>query len=373
MIGQKVQSEISPERFVINVIQRNVEELSRNKEQELSTATKLKSCLMKIVNISRSNNPDLNSILVRIVQPTQQLLGEYVNDVKSIIVRIEETKQKSKVEQLKLIGKVGMVLQLVDRAVRFIESISSYPHSAVSKEDIDNIKKSFEELGSLPDKISNALKKKYRGIRRGIRGDFRLAKGKKPFKHMKLYLVPKIKDEERKAAEQRVYFIDEKGLEYHLTLLMGKFNEERDKIVATIDRIASQNTGKNTRLNDVISAHWQPLPINQLRNFPFESIKDSVAFREQLTGHFTDLSRLVYAFVYDVKNLLDLYSNHSRSTVNLNIDLSIEEADKLREMSAIIDLIEQFPKNLKVLGPITNSIKELKELIKRIEVYAIYD
>lgn len=360
MIGQKVQSEISPERFVINVIQRNVEEGSRKRKEEYSTAVRLRKILISLVNIylhiKKKGFGKTSPYFINSIRKATEFLKSYLDDVAGIISRIEETKKESQIEQLKIIQKVDRIMALVDNAITKIGQLRDYPSNVKSQTDFDRVKDIFKELKDLPDEIEDALKLKHGETRRIQRSERSLAWGKMPIRPMRLYLIPKIKDEERKAVEQRIYFTDEKGLEDHLGLLLQQFKSEADNVIARINQFYGMKNQEN-------------VPIQQMEY-------TTAILKKQIINEFGNLSRIAYAFVHETKNLLDFYRRHFHSTINLDIDLDLEEAEKLREMEAITGLLEKLPDDDdddEALRQLKDMVKFLSGLRQKILIYARYD
>ena len=359
MLGQQTQSEISPENLVINVIQENIEKISRGKKQEHTTATRLKLSLIRMQNAIKSGKNDVQLYLETSIRGTENLLDIYLKDVNDLHGRIEITKNKAQIEQLKFLRKVEWLLQAVERALAIINEVSllsgKYPLEIKSGSDLTDMKYIFKNIGDLPEDFEKFFSSEKWMIRKEEARDLGVTSDQKALRPLKLYLIPKIKDEERRAAEQRIYFMDEKGLEDHLKMLMKNFTAERDKIVNILQQQYSR-----------LSQQTVPTTV------PIHEMQNSVILRNMTTQGFSLLSQTIFEFVHDVKNLLEIYKDHFKSTVNLNIDLDVEEADKLRELESIADIVEKLP-DAEYLRGIKTRLKELNEIRSKFLVYAKYD
>lgn len=360
MLGQNLESNVTPENIVISVIQEDVEKISKSKKEEYSAAATLKKYLKQILRVSKGISKGglgLSSFYFsRLVKKTEPVLEDYASKLDKLIFNIEDAKKNSQIEQLKLISKIEVILKLVQRIIGVLESIRDYNGEVNSPESIDDVHKALDKLKALPDKIRSELKYQHKISRVSARKDAIIAKNGHLLRPMRLYLMSKVNDEARKAIEQRVYFIDEKGLENQLNIILERFKDQRDKFLEEI-KVHLENRDRNDGI---------------INNSPEMRLQFLSTLKKQIVWSYTQLSRTIYAFVHDVRNLLDLYHINSKSNLNLNIDLSLDEADNLRELEEIVKILEELPEN-EVLKRLKSLITDLNKQRQKILVFAKYD
>ena len=318
MIGQQIQSNIISEKFVINVTQRDV---IKKAIKQKSLIRKLKQNLRIILKIVKSKRR--MNLLSSFAQLTSNLLNEYVSDVNDVINNVENAINKSQIQHLKLIQKIDSLLEDIEKTkINTLRLKGKYPFDVNTHSHFYELKKAINELSKLQVSIGRLFKSERREIRREEISEIKVARNIKPYKPFRLYLVSKNIDEMRNVNKERIYLFNEENLECNLKKLEEKFLAEKGIIDSKVEESYAIKFG-------VKSAS-----IENIQN-PY-----GIGF---LAEDYSRLSQLIFAYVYDVKNLLAFYRNHFHSVTNLQIDLEIDEAEKLRELGEVANLLENIP------------------------------